>query len=75
MVTADHLEVPRQHGLFFHHGIYLGDGTVAHYLEGREILKQKETDNSTNGDISFLGLADQNESEIKWVQLHKMFDR
>ena len=44
-------------------------------IEGREMLKQKETDNSTNGDISFLGLADQNESEIQWVQLHQMFDR
>ena len=29
----------RQHGLFTHHGIDLGDGTVAHYLEGREILR------------------------------------
>tara|TARA_Y100001968_G_scaffold318097_1_gene347878 strand:+ start:898 stop:1044 length:147 start_codon:yes stop_codon:yes gene_type:complete len=44
-------------------------------IEGREMLKQKETDNSTNCDISFMGLADQNESEIKWVQLHQMFDR
>ena len=39
MAAADHLQVPRQHGLFNHHGIDLGDGTVAHYLEGREILK------------------------------------
>ena len=39
MATADHLRVPRQHGLFLHHGIDLGDGTVAHYLEGREILR------------------------------------
>ncbi len=39
MVAADHLQVPRQHGLFHHHGIDLGDGTVAHYLEGREILR------------------------------------
>ena len=39
MATADHLQVPRQHGLFSHHGIDLGDGTVAHYLEGREILR------------------------------------
>ncbi len=36
---ADHLRVPRHHGLFLHHGIDLGDGTVAHYLEGREILR------------------------------------
>ncbi len=39
MGAADHLQVPRQHGLFQHHGIDLGDGTVAHYLEGREILR------------------------------------
>ena len=39
MSAADHLQVPRQHGLFHHHGIDLGDGTVAHYLEGREILR------------------------------------
>ncbi|MEB3263646.1 MAG: lecithin retinol acyltransferase family protein [Synechococcus sp.] len=39
MAAADHLEVPRQHGLFHHHGIDLGDGSVAHYLEGREILR------------------------------------
>ena len=39
MAAADHLSVPRQHGLFLHHGIDLGDGTIAHYLEGREILR------------------------------------
>ena len=39
MVVGDHLRVPRQHGLFYHHGIDLGDGTVAHYLEGRKILR------------------------------------
>lgn len=39
MAAADHLQVPRQHGLFDHHGIDLGDGTVAHYLEGSQILR------------------------------------
>ena len=39
MARADHLEVSRRHGLFMHHGIDLGDGTVAHYLEGKEILR------------------------------------
>ena len=39
MAAADHLEVPRHHGIFNHHGIDLGDGTVAHYLEGREIIR------------------------------------
>ena len=44
MAAADHLQVPRQHGLFLHHGIDLGDGTVAHYLEGREILRSSLND-------------------------------
>ena len=42
--TADHLRVPRQHGLFLHHGIDLGDGSVAHYLEGRLILRSSLED-------------------------------
>ncbi len=50
MAAADHLKVPRQHGLFDHHGIDLGDGTVAHYLEGRKILRSPKEDFS-------LGLA------------------
>ena len=44
-------------------------------IEGIEMLKQKEIQESKNGDISFIGLSDQNESEIKWVKLHQMFDR
>lgn len=44
MAAGDHLQVPRQHGLFDHHGIDLGDGTVAHYLEGREILRSSRED-------------------------------
>jgi hypothetical protein len=44
LAAADHLQVPRQHGLFNHHGIDLGDGTVAHYLEGREILRSPKGD-------------------------------
>ena len=44
MAAADHLQVPRQHGLFNHHGIDLGDGSVAHYLEGREILRSSRED-------------------------------
>ena len=42
MALADHLQAPRQHGLFNHHGIDLGDGTVAHYLEGRAILRSPQ---------------------------------
>ncbi len=44
-------------------------------INGQEILKQKEIQESTNGDYSFIGLADQSESEIRWIKLHQMFDR
>ena len=44
-------------------------------LEDREILKEKEIEESTHVDYSFIGLADQSESEIQWVKLHQMFDR
>ena len=57
MATADHLEVPRQHGLFNHHGIDLGDGTVAHYLEGREILRSSRDDFSQGQPLSVIDHA------------------
>tara|TARA_B100001029_G_scaffold16474_1_gene11036 strand:+ start:420 stop:566 length:147 start_codon:yes stop_codon:yes gene_type:complete len=44
-------------------------------IEGREIFKKHEITDSTDADYSFIGLADQSESEIKWVKLHQMFDR
>ena len=44
-------------------------------IEGREMLKQKDIQESTNGDFSCMGLVDQSESEMKWVELHQMFDR
>ena len=44
-------------------------------IENLEILKQKEIQKSTKDDYSFNVLADQSESEIKWVKLHQMFDR
>ena len=43
--------------------------------EGREMLKPKEVEDTSKGDYSLIGLADQNESEINWVKLHQMFDR
>ncbi|MEB3307293.1 MAG: lecithin retinol acyltransferase family protein [Cyanobacteriota bacterium] len=52
MAAADHLQAPRQHGLFTHHGIDLGDGSVAHYLEGREILRSPRTEFSRGQPIS-----------------------
>ena len=52
MATADHLKVPRQHGLFLHHGIDLGDGSVAHYLEGRSILRSSLEDFSRGATVN-----------------------
>ncbi len=54
MSAADHLEVPRQHGLFNHHGIDLGDGTIAHYLEGREILRSSIEEFSKGSQIKII---------------------
>ena len=58
MAAADHLQVPRQHGLFLHHGIDLGDGTVAHYLEGREILRSSLLDFSQGQPLTVVPYAD-----------------
>jgi len=58
LATADHLQVPRRHGLFNHHGIDLGDGTVAHYLEGREILRSPVSEFSQGEVVSVMDHAD-----------------
>ena len=58
VAAADHLQVPRQHGLFNHHGIDLGDGTVAHYLEGREILRNSVDDFRQGQPLSVINHAD-----------------
>tara|TARA_Y100000739_G_scaffold86748_1_gene73998 strand:+ start:1127 stop:1762 length:636 start_codon:yes stop_codon:yes gene_type:complete len=58
LATADHLQVPRRHGLFNHHGIDLGDGTVAHYLEGRKILRSPVSEFSQGEVVSVLDHAD-----------------
>ena len=60
MAAADHLQAPRHHGLFVHHGIDLGDGTVAHYLEGREILRNSKSDFSQGESISKVYYPDGN---------------
>ena len=57
MAAADHLQVPRQHGLFLHHGIDLGDGSVAHYLEGREILRSPLADFSRGEPVAVVPYA------------------
>lgn len=64
MATADHLQVPRQHGLFDHHGIDLGDGTVAHYLEGRQILRSPLADFSRGEPISVVSYPENDVSPV-----------
>ena len=64
MAAADHLQVPRQHGLFKHHGIDLGDGTVAHYLEGREILRSSTDDFSQGQPLSVIEHADASPARV-----------
>ena len=44
-------------------------------IEDRKILESNEKKKDINDDYAFVDLTDQNESEIKWVQLHQMFDR
>ncbi|MCP9890204.1 lecithin retinol acyltransferase family protein [Cyanobium sp. Aljojuca 7D2] len=58
MSAADHLQVPRQHGLFLHHGIDLGDGSVAHYLEGREILRSPVAEFSRDEPVAVVPYAE-----------------
>ena len=64
MAAADHLQVPRQHGLFNHHGIDLGDGTVAHYLEGREILRSSTDDFSQGQPLTVIAHADASPTRV-----------
>ena len=44
-------------------------------IEGQGMLKETEIHKSTNRDSSFMGLSEHNDSEVKWVKLHQMFDR
>ena len=44
-------------------------------FKGGETLKQKEIKEPIQNEYSFAGLAEQTDSEIKWVKLHQMFDR
>ncbi len=43
--------------------------------DSREMLEQKEIQESKNVEYSLIGLADQSESEITWIKLHQMFDK
>ena len=44
-------------------------------IEGIEILKQKEIQESNKVEYSLNGLVDQSDSEITWIKLHQMFDK
>ena len=48
---------------------------MAAKIEGIEILKQTEIQDSSNVEYSLNSLVDQNESEITWIKLHQMFDK
>ena len=72
MATADHLQVPRRHGLFNHHGIDLGDGTVAHYLEGREILRSPISEFSQGQVVSVM---DHTDASPAGVTVHRAMSR
>tara|TARA_Y100001968_G_scaffold332395_1_gene390409 strand:- start:112 stop:258 length:147 start_codon:yes stop_codon:yes gene_type:complete len=43
--------------------------------EDREILNQREIQKSTHTDYPCIGSGDQNDSEIRWIKLHQMFDK
>ncbi len=44
-------------------------------IELRKISKKSDLQESTTSDNLFGGSTEHNESEIKWVKLHQMFDR
>ena len=46
-------------------------------IDTREIIEQKEIQESTNFEYSLVEVEveDQSESEIKWIRLHQMFDK
>ncbi len=48
---------------------------MAAKIEGIEILKQTENQESTNVEYSLNGLLNLSESEITWIKLHQMFDK
>jgi hypothetical protein len=74
LAAADHLQVPRRHGLFSHHGIDLGDGSVAHYLEGREILRSPRDEFSRSEPIGVVSYG-QGECSATGVTLRRAMGR
>ena len=44
-------------------------------MKSSELLEKQKIQEPKNGDYPFFGLADQSESEMNWVKLHRMFDR
>tara|TARA_B100000902_G_scaffold177400_1_gene170872 strand:- start:14 stop:166 length:153 start_codon:yes stop_codon:yes gene_type:complete len=46
-------------------------------IDTREIIEQKEIQESTNFEYSLVEVEveDQSESEVKWIRLHQMFDK
>ena len=48
---------------------------MAAKIKGIEILNPNEIQTPRNVEYSLNGLADQSESEIRWIKLHQMFDK
>tara|TARA_Y100001968_G_C18695642_1_gene408926 strand:+ start:252 stop:398 length:147 start_codon:yes stop_codon:yes gene_type:complete len=44
-------------------------------IDGLEMLERKENQETTNGEYSLMGGADQSDSELTWIKLHRMFDK
>ena len=44
-------------------------------IDSSDMLEQKEIQETKNCEYSFVGLADQSESEVTWIKLHQMFDK
>ena len=44
-------------------------------IDGVEMLKLEEKQESTNGEYSLIGGSEQSESELTWIKLHQMFDK
>ena len=45
------------------------------FIDSKEMFDQKEIQGNKNVECSLVGLADQSDSETRWIKLHQMFDK
>lgn len=63
--TGDHLKISR--GVYTHHGIYGGDGTVIHYSQGYDAVPEiREVPFSEFAEINKVMLVPENESPLRF---------